>query len=273
MHCSGKTGLHWVLIFYLLAHPVRVFSQIYADAEYRFGAVKQNASDVELAQTGITSLRSIPYTLGGFTFSGGYAWRPDSLNVSFKTGLSFWNSRSGLIYSNNHIQSENTAQCYLKHRMLTMDLGMAFEFKLKKCYTSSGLTLLFPLFAEGMEIENSETQGINIEKQRMVTYRNGPGIRLNQDFTLWFKNKTRLFAGIGAGWIWAQRKSRILQGAGQIPVSEQKLHYLTVREISDQGIINDPALSGFNPELPIETQTYQESLSFLSLRWGLVFRL
>ena len=268
---SARKPLRWLaLVALFCAYPVRVFSQIYTDAEFRFGIKKHTVSDIELGQTGISSVRAIPYTLGGYTFSAGYIFKPDSINIAFKAGFSYWNSRSGLIYTNSGMNAVSASNAYLQHKMFTVDLGLNFEFKMNKGVASSGIQVLLPVYMNGVEIENE--QFVNEEIRRNVEYRNGPGVRISQDFTLWNKGKTTLFAGIGAGWVWAQRKNRtLLNEAAVISPSQRNLQYLTDRQINEKGRINDPALSGFDPNRPMQTQTYHDPLSFVSIKWGILW--
>lgn len=273
MKLPGKLFIGAALLSFCVSFPGDLWAQWYGDGEYRFGVSDRTPSPTELSQTGIPDALAKSYSLSGYTLSAGYKWRPDSVNVSLKTGFSYMNSRSGtLMYSS----SPSGIQSYsrLHHEVISLDLGLVFEFQIKEMVTQTGLLVLIPVFMEGTELQNTGNNGVVVQQKRNVLYRKGPGIRISQDFELWNRGRTTLIAGLGAGWMFARRRSRILtSGEMSTPVSQQNMQYLTDAEIQNKGRINDPSLSGFDVNQPMETQTYREPLSFLSFKLGVQFSL
>ncbi len=273
MCLNRKYGLCLAITAILFVFPGKLLSQWYGEAEYRYGLQKRALSVLEIEQTNVTGAVANPYALGGYTFSTGYTFRTDSLNMAFSLGMSYLKSRSGTILYNetpNYLTFST-----LKHETITLDLGLLLEFKIKKNVNSStGISLLLPVYMKGMELQQTETQSALIEKTREVTYRRGPGIRIQQHFSLWTNGRTTFFTGFSAGWISALRKSRnLLTADPSVPASLREMHYLTDRQISEKGKINDPSLSGFDSRLPMETETYNEPLSYLALKMGISFYL
>lgn len=261
--CAAITAL-------LTLFPEKLFSQWYGAAEYRLGINKRSISALEIEQTNVAGSVANPYTLGGYTFSAGYAFRPDSLNVAFSAGLSHLRSRSNNILFTQLPYFTTTSA--IEHSTITADLGLSLEFKIKNINSSTGFSLLLPISMNGLELQQTLTPSVMIEERRAISYRKGPGIRFHQDFSLWNRGRTTFFAGVSAGWISAMRKSRNLLGENlTIPVSQRELKYLTDRQISEKGNINDPSLSGFNPDLPMETTTYNEPISYVALKMGVSF--
>jgi len=255
----------------LFIFPDKLLCQWYGESAYRFGVNSRTSSSLEIAQTDVTGAMVKPYTLGGYAFSTGYTFRPDSLNVAYSTGVSYLKSHSGNFLFTSW--PYYPAYMSIKHDLISADLGLSFEFKIKKINSSSGIVLMLPVYMKGMEIQPATTWNLN-EIRRGIYYRWGPGIRIHQDFSLWTNRRTTFFAGVSAGWISAWRKSRnLLNGDPSVPASKRVIQYLTDRQISEKGKINDPSLSGFDPKLPIETATYNEPLSFVALKMGLTFYL
>lgn len=273
MQSTRKYGLGLAIAAMLVCLPGKVFSQWYGEAEYRFGLNKRSLSALEIGQTNVMGAIPNPYTLGGYSFSSGYTFRPDSLNMAFSTGISYLKSHSGTILYNSAPYYPSYSA--LKHEIITIDLGLSLEFKIKKTINSStGFSLLLPVYMKGVELQQTRTTSVLLEESREVAYRRGPGIRVHQDFTIWTNGQATFFAGVSAGWISAFRKSRkLMAGDISLPVSQREMQYLTDRQISQKGEINDPSLSGFNPNLPTETITYNEPLSFVALKMGLSFYL
>lgn len=267
MKPSGRITIWAVLLFIGISHPESLFSQWYGDVAYRYGLNQQVASPQEMAQPVLENALSKPYTLGGYALSAGYRFRPDSMITSLKSGISYWNSRSGtMLYTPKSI---NAAHTWLKHEIITFDVGVAFEFSIRKMAASTGLTLLLPLNTKGAEFRNTEA---NTSQVSDIRYRTGPGISIHQDVELWSEAGASLFAGMSAGWIQARRKSRVLTSPdASLPMYKQELRYLTEKEIQKKGSINDPSLSGFDGSMPAETQTYNEPLSFIAFKLGLLF--
>lgn len=271
MRPNRKYFLCAAIIALLTLFPEKLFSQWYGAAEYRLGVNQRSLSALEIAQTDVMGATANPYTLSGFTFSTGYTFRPDSINVALSAGMSYLKSRSGtILYNHAPFYPSFTT---MNHEIFTMDLGLSLEFKINKNINSStGFSLLLPISVNGLEMQQTLTPSVMFEERREISYRKGPGIRFHQDFSLWNKGRTTFFAGISAGWISAMRKGRnLLDGNPTMPVSQRELQYLTDRQISEKGNINDPSLSGFNPDLPMETTTYNEPLSYVALKMGVSF--
>jgi len=272
MIVTRKYALVTAINALLFIFPDKLFSQWYAGAEYRFGTDKRSLSDLEMAQTDVSGAKSVPYTLGGYTFSSGYTYRPDSINVAFSAGISYLKSNSGnILYSYRPIYPTYAT---LKHDALTFDLGMSFEFKIKAVHGSSGFDLLMPVYMRGFELQHTETQFVLIEKRREISYNKAPGIRFHQEFSVWSRGNMLFYTGVSAGWISALRKSRtLILGDMSTPVSQREMQYLTDRQVNEKGKINDPSLSGFDTGLPMETKTYNEPISYVALKMGLVYYL
>lgn len=273
MRPTRKYAFCLAVVAMLAGFPGKLFSQWYGEAEYRFGLNKRSLSTLEIGQTEVMGAIANPYTLGGYSFSTGYAFRPDSLNLAFSTGISYLKSNSGTMLYNQ--RPYDPAYSALKHEIITVDLGLSLEFKIKKNVNSStGFSLLLPVYMKGVELQQTKTTSDLIEERREVHYRRGPGIRVHQDFTIWTNGQATFFAGISAGWISALRKSRtLMNGNLSVPASKREMQYLTDRQISEKGKINDPSLSGFDPDLPMETTTYNEPLSFVALKMGVSYYL
>ena len=270
MRPNRKYCLYLAITASLILFPEKLFSQWYGSAEYRLGINKRSISALEIAQMNVAGAVATPYTLGGYTFSAGYTFRPDSLNMAFSAGLSHLRSRSNNILFTQLPYFATTSA--IEHSTITADLGLSLEFKIKNINSSTGFSLLLPISMYGLELQQTLTPSVMIEERREISYRKGPGIRFHQDFSLWSRGRTTFFAGVSAGWISAMRKSRNLLDANPtVTVSQRELKYLTDRQISEKGKINDPSLSGFNPDLPMETTTYSEPLSYVALKMGVSF--
>jgi hypothetical protein len=272
MKSDGKYILWTAVLAILFVFPDKLFSQWYAEAEYRFGVNKRTLSALEISQTNVQGAIAKPYSFGGYTVSAGYTFRPDSLNIALSTGISYLNSNSGNIMGT--LWPYYPAYSTLKHVAVTADIGASIEYILKSMHGSTGFTLLLPTYMKGVELQHKTQQWNLNETRREITYGKGPGIRFHQVFSIWSKGNKAFFAGISAGWISALRKSRtLISGDMSLPVSQRELKYLTGSQISEKGKINDPSLSGFNADLPMETQTYNEALSFVAIKMGLVYYL
>jgi hypothetical protein len=267
MKSSGRITVWAVLLFIGVSHPDTLFSQWYGEVAYRYGVNQQAPSSLELAQPILENALTKPYTLGGYTLSAGYKFRPDSMITAWQSGISYWSSRSGtMLYTS---KSDNAAHTWLKHEIITFDVGVAFEFSILKMAASTGLTLLLPLYTKGAEFRNTEANTAQVSD---IRYRTGPGISIHQDVELWSEAGASLIAGMSAGWIQARRKSRVLTSPdASLPLYKKELRYLTEKEIQKKGSINDPSLSGFDGSMPAETQTYNEPLSFIAFKLGLLF--
>lgn len=255
----------------LLIFPGKLLCQWYGESAYRFGVNSRTLSALEMSQTDLMGAIVKPYTLGGYAFSTGYTFRPDSLNVALSTGVSYMKSHSGNFLFTS--LPYYPAYMSIKHDLISADLGLSFEFKIKKIISATGIVLMLPVYMKGMEIQPATIWNLN-EIRREISYGWGPGIRVHQDFSLWTNGRTTFSAGISAGWISAWRKSRsLLTGNPSVQASQREMKYLTDRQISEKGKINDPSLSGFDPNAPMETTTYNEPLSYVALKMGLSFYL
>ena len=267
MKPSGRIGIVTAWLFLCFFNPDTLFSQWVADVAYRYGVNTHTVSPQELSPLLLQNSYAKPYTLGGYKVTAGYKFRPDSMKTAFQTGLSYWKSRSGtMMYTTDSV---NTAYTWMKHEMITLDLGVSVEYSIRSMAASTGLTVLFPFYTRGSE---NKVTAANIEQVSQIQYSNYPGISIQQEIALWTKGSTSLFAGLSAGWMQVKRKSRVLIASdGSIPLSKKELHYLTENQIQKKGLINDPSLSGFDSSKPTETQTYNEPLTFVSLKLGLLF--
>lgn len=272
MHAIGKYCLCLALTATVGFFPNKLFSQWYGAAEYRFGVNRSALSPLEIVQTNVAEAIAIPYTLGGYTISTGYTFRPDSLNVAFSAGMSNLKSRSGTILSTQYPNYPTFSA--INHNTITADFGVSLEFRIKNVNSSTGFTLLLPVYMNGVELQQTITTSVLLEERREIAYRWGPGIRIHQNFSVWTNGRSTFFVGVSAGWISAQRKSRkLISKDPAILVSQREMMYLKNKQISEKGNINDPSLSGFNPDLPMETTTYNEPLSYVALKMGISFYL
>ncbi|MEY4003125.1 MAG: hypothetical protein RIT07_1167, partial [Bacteroidota bacterium] len=118
------------------------------------------------AQPVLENALTKPYTLGGYTLSAGYKFRPDSMITAWQSGISYWSSRSGtMLYTS---KSDNAAHTWLKHEIITFDVGVAFEFSILKMAASTGLTLLLPLYTKGAEFRNTEANTAQVSDIRYI---------------------------------------------------------------------------------------------------------